>query len=99
MSLTSEFDSEINREHDRLVSKVVGFHSDLIRASPVDTGEFKGSWKLKTNSRWDWTIENNQKYASILARGRRNINGKWYGSEQWANGLTPMLERFKESFR
>ena len=99
MSLTLEFDKEIKQDHKRLVSQVVGFHSDLIKASPVDTGEFKGAWKLKTNSKWSWTIENKQKYGAILARGRRYINGVWYGSEQWQDGITPMVLRFERSFK
>ena len=98
MSLTSEFDRELKKEHKRLVSQVVGFYSDLVKASPVDSGEFKGAWKLKTNSKWSWTIKNPQKYADILARGRRKVNGVWYGSEQWQDGLTPMIMRFERGF-
>lgn len=97
MSLLIEFDREIEKDREEINSKIIGLHSDLIRASPVDTGEFRGAWKLKNNSRWSWTIENNQKYASILSRGRRYINGVWYGSEQWSEGLTPMIMRFEES--
>ena len=97
MSLLLEFETELEKDRQKLESNIIGFHSDLIRASPVDTGEFKGAWKLKTNSKWSWTIENKQKYAGILARGRRKVNGVDYGSEDWSEGLTPMIMRFKES--
>jgi len=97
MSLLIEFDKEIEKDRDEINSKVIGFYSDLIKASPVDTGEFRGAWKLKNDSKWTWTIKNSQNYADVLSRGRRFINGAWYGSEQWSNGLTPMIMRFKES--
>ena len=85
-SLTLEFDQEIERDHDQITAKIVGFHADLIRVAPVDTGEFRGAWKMKTNSPWSWTIENRQDYALKL----------WYGhSPQWTGG-DPMLEQFKK---
>jgi len=100
MTLLTEFDCEIEADHKEVAQKVVGFYSDLVRVSPVDTGEFKGAWSMKINDKWSWTIKNNMKdYAETLARGYRVINGKSYGSKQWADGIFPMIENFKESLK
>jgi len=66
---------------------------ELIRVSPVDTGAFKRSWSESRRSKYSWSIQNHQEYATILASGRRTVMGKSYGSEQWSDGLAPVLKR------
>lgn len=67
-------------------------YTKLVQASPVDEGTFKLAWRAPMkNGENSWRIHNSVDYATILAGGRYYSLGRWYGSEQWAGGLTPML--------
>jgi hypothetical protein len=94
MTILKELDIEVDKDIDFVESKVVEFYGDLIRASPVDTGEYRGAWEMVQGGKLSWTIENPQQYADVLWRGRRFVGGRWYGSEQWRDGGDPMLDRF-----
>lgn len=88
--LTKEMDIAIGRE-------VQKFNNLLIQKSRDvwDTGHFFRSWKAPLQNGYDWTIINTADYSPVLARGRRTINGRAYGSLNWANGLDPMLAKLK----
>jgi hypothetical protein len=96
MTLLKEFDELLAKEHEKVKREVAGFHSDLVRVAPVDTGEYRDSLQLFTNSMWSWTIKSDMQYASVLWAGRQFHNGRWYGSEQWSEGGDPMLDSFRE---
>jgi hypothetical protein len=100
MSLLAEYKVEVGKDITKVNKRVVQFHRDLVKAAPVDTGEFKDSWELIPKGILSWTIKNPMDYASILWVGRRQGssklgNPKWYGSEQWSEGGDPMLAKFK----
>lgn len=46
-------------------------HANLVRASPVDTGGFRGEWTVQTPTQpmQPGVIENNKEYAVPLAKG------------------------------
>jgi len=46
-------------------------HANLVMASPVDTGRFRGNWTVETPTKpfENGKIENNTEYASALANG------------------------------
>ncbi len=76
----------------------LALHSDLIRVAPVDTGYFKSAWRIEQRGAYVWRIGNNADYATVLARGRRRFtnfsgNNQMFGSTQWAEGLSPMLQK------
>ncbi len=79
--------------------EVLNLYKKLVKTSPVgETGAFRRSWNISegyitTNASKDWTISNFQEYATILAGGRRFVNGKMQGSIQWSAGITPMLQK------
>lgn len=47
-------------------------HTNLVAASPVDTGDFRRSWTVETPNQPydDGRIENDKPYAQALAKGR-----------------------------
>jgi len=71
---------------------------NLVRASPVETGNFRRSWDLNKGIS-SWTISNTAEYATQLSGGRRLINGRYYGSIQWSAGLGPMMLRFTKKLK
>jgi len=46
-------------------------HANLVMASPVDTGKFRGAWTVETPTKpfENGKIENNTEYAGALANG------------------------------
>ena len=105
-TITSDIDlvfKELNDEvYDIIKEEVVNLHNDLIDVGEAvrDTGNFKNSFApIQNSSRWTWSIDNDAHseegyyYASLLARGRLKVGGKWYGSKAWSKGLTPMLRK------
>jgi len=74
--------------------EVVTLHNKMIDAGQAVwlTGLFKNSFSpIQKLSSTHWRIENDTDYASVLFRGRRMVNGRWYGSEKWAGGIDPMI--------
>ena len=95
-SVSFEFDMLSSKIIDIVEDEVMALQNDLIDVGQDvwDTGEFKGSFApLKKTSEVSWVIENYAEHSSILARGRRQVNGKWYGSLNWVDGLDPMIEK------
>lgn len=83
------------KQNDSLAGNVAMFHAELQSVAPVDTGDFKKAWDTEKVKEGVFTISNNMDYADVLARGRRQVMGKWYGSEQWPDGLDPMLQFYR----
>jgi len=84
----------IKNETDQIVGEEAhALFSRLVKASPVDTGYFKQSWKAPKQTGWaEFRIHNSAEYATILSAGYRDdILGRAYGSKQWYGGLDPML--------
>ena len=95
---------------DIVGEEVQRFYSELYKSSPIDTTRFKGSWTpishAKGSMKWTWM--NKAPYASILARGRDFVNGRWYGSNKngrsaatqsahgWGGGIKPFAYRFEK---
>ena len=98
MTPSEELNSLISKKDRLIAEKVSNFYSDLVKASPVDTGTFRASWDLQ-KSNYKWTISNNAEYASILFGGRRLAGNKMIGSEQWQEGGEPMLQRFENDLQ
>jgi len=94
-SLVKEFDASIVKDIKKVNKRVVKFYSDLKSEAPVRTGAFRDDWRLVRTSKLTWTITNNMEYASLLWYGRREVNGRWYGSNQWKKGGEPMLKKFE----
>ena len=85
--------NEIMKDAEQIIGEEAhSFYTRLKQASPVDTGHFKISWRAPVRlSKYKWRIRNVASYASILSTGRYHALGRWYGSLQWAGGLTPMI--------
>ena len=87
----------ILKESYRVINDGVDeLYLDLIKSSPKDTGQFQKSWD-KDRGYWTWTITNSMEYGENLALGRRKVNGKYYGSLQWENGIAPYLQTAEEN--
>jgi len=76
-----------------IAEEAIGLKASLVIAAPVDTGHFKAGWQIKKINDLHFQIYNPVEYSSILWAGVRFVNGKKYGSEQWALGGSPMLEK------
>lgn len=83
------------KQNNVLAENVTMFHAELQSVAPVDTGAFREAWTAEKVKQGVFTISDNMDYADVLARGRRQVMGKWYGSEQWPDGLDPMLQFYK----
>lgn len=58
--------------------------SKLQAGSPRKTGNFLRGWRFSTSidNKGSFHIFNDVSYGWILWRGRRKVNGRWYGSKQ-----------------
>ena len=91
MTLTQELEA-LSQQAERVVAKCTqGLYTDLVKASPVDTGNFRSAWTLTPINKLTWEIRNPVDYASILWEGRRQVGDTYYGSAQWPGGGDPML--------
>jgi hypothetical protein len=88
-----ELDAILNQRDKVGKSGALGLHFAIIDASPVDTGDFKGSWQFSTIDKGHYRTETNIEYGPVIDGGRRKVNGKWQGSEQLPNGFKPIIER------
>ena len=62
----------VEQKQVELAAKVtLDAHANVVMASPVDTGKFRGAWTVQTPSKpfENGTIENNTEYAVPLAHG------------------------------
>ena len=98
-NISVEF-NDLRKELEGVVDEEVRkLYSELRRTSPVLSGEFKGSWTPVSNVKgsWLWEFKNKADHASILARGREQIGGRWYGSNKggWGGGIKSFFNRFE----
>jgi len=96
MSFADELIAEVTQYEKDVDLEVNKFYSTMIEVAPVDTGDFRSAWEINQVGKLKWRVTNNMDYASILWRGRRNVGGKWYGSEKWSQGGEPELQRLKK---
>ena len=92
--LTVEFDIVSDEIAEIVEEEVIELHNRLIDAGQAVwlTGNFKNMFApVIKMSAYSWRIENDADYADILARGRRQVGGRWYGSTKWSEGLDPMI--------
>ena len=93
-----EFDKVRELKLDRVVkSATVNLRSDLIEASPVDTGELKGSWEQPIQTgKIKWVIRNIAPHATVINDGLRvmtvNDKNREVGSPQLPYGFSPVIE-------
>lgn len=90
--LTKEIDVAIGREVQRFY---VLLKEGVARDVWLEGDFFKGFKDPKRIGEYSWEIINTAPHAVVLARGRRTINGKAYGSKKWYNGLNPMLKKLE----
>ncbi len=82
---------EIDKAVDTEIRKAaLAFYNDIERSWPVDTGDSKGAWVKPIKEDNGYVVTNRMHYSPILWRGRHQINGKWYGSLQMAQGGVPI---------
>lgn len=107
------FEDDFNKELDSIVAKyeettkigAIELHNTLVKATPVDTGNLRASWKLPEKiGKYKWEIVNTAEYASDINQGRRQIvtnkgNYKWVGSEQLPEGYEQHIKDFDKSFQ
>ena len=86
--MTEEIDKIIGEEVHRFYNELLDKGRDV-----WDTGHFFRSFKDPVKTSEGWKITNTADYSPVLARGRRTINGRAYGSLNWFNGLNPMLAK------
>lgn len=94
MSLSNEFDSLISDSEFIIAEVVADLYAELIKRTPVDTGQLKASWNLDKLSDGSWLLSSNLQYADIIFRGRRMIMGKQVGSLQLPDGVYPIIASF-----
>ena len=94
----------MEREIDQVIAdESLTLYDGLVATAPVyqyngpikskqrQGGHFKRSYNLSRLTAKHWRISNNASYADVLARGRRYVGDRYYGSLQWRAGLAPML--------
>lgn len=88
-----EFEA-IKEKRDSVVgSAAFNLQSDLVQASPVDTGELRQSWQPASPVTNGWEIRNIAPHALVIDGGRRvDPDGKTRGSEQLPYGYQPIIE-------
>lgn len=100
------FSDQIGKEFDELREKrldnavkasALNLYGDLVKASPVDTGELRAGWQLpKQTGKRKWVIRNIAPHAYVIDGGRREIpfrdGVKMVGSEQLPTGFRPVIE-------
>jgi hypothetical protein len=55
--------------------------NELYNRTPIDTHELQESWTFETNE-LQWFASTNVRHNFVIWRGRKQINGRWYGSLQ-----------------
>jgi hypothetical protein len=106
MSFSSELENEIAelaRKRNTVLKKVATkLYTNLVEASPEDTGELKRGWQPPVEiSTMTFLIANIAPHALIIDGGRRQIpfNGKlkWIGSERLKQGYKPIVDRAEKT--
>lgn len=89
---------ELTKEIEKVIGEEVHkFYRDLkqVGRDVRDTGFFFESFVAPKKDGLNFQIRNTAPYSPILARGRKTIDGKAYGSLKWYNGLNPMLAKLE----
>jgi len=101
-NISLEFDTLTDDIEKLITAEVKAYRNELVRITPVDSGEMRNSWgKVEYNGNWHWHFKNTADHAFVIARGRRkllNQNGlsRWYGARGiWHNGIRPFMKRFE----
>ena len=100
--LTADIKELTAEIEDILEDNMIAFQNDLIQKGQdvYDTGEFKNSnMPLTQYSTFHFEFINTAFHSSILARGRRVVNGMWMGSEHWAGGIDPMVDYYEKKIQ
>jgi len=100
IDITEAVEATIHDIQEVLEDEAQRLRDTLQRTSPTDEFEFIRSWEpIKVVSKYFIRITNTADHASILARGRRKLEGRWYGSIQngWGAGLIPFENEFLKS--
>ena len=87
---------EMTDEIDQIIfDEVKNLRNDLkeIGEKIKVTRHFKNSIMATKKTKYGWVIHMKAKYSSILWAGRRQIDGRYYGSLGWYNGGEPMLRK------
>ena len=99
-SITVAFDKLTEEMNDIIDDEIVALQNALyvVGEDVRDTGNFKRSFApLERVNKWHWRIVNDATYADILARGRRPVNGRMYGSDKWFHGISNMLKKTEKN--
>ena len=99
-SLTLVFDELTEDMHEIVDDEVVALQNALyvVGEDVRDSGNFKKSFApLDRVGKWHWRIVNDALYSDILARGRRVVNGRAYGSLKWYHGISPMIKKTEKN--
>lgn len=94
MSLLSEFEEIERKKDDIVLSVAIELYSELVKSTPVDSGNLKASWISPKKTNDGYIIQNTALYASIVLAGRRVVRGKTYGSLQMSEGVEPIIEKY-----
>ena len=90
---------ELIANRDGLVAEmVINLESELIRKTPVDTGQLKSAWQTDKLSDGSYVLSNNMRYADAIFRGIRLVptkggGMKTVGSKQMPDGVFPIVEK------
>lgn len=108
------FSDQIGKEFDELREKrldhtvksaTVNLYSDLVKASPVDTGELKASWQTPEQmGKRKFVIRNIAPHAQIIDGGYRKVptqdgGEKSVGSRELKNGFGPIIEQTEKALQ
>lgn len=94
MSLLSEFEEIEKKKDDIVLSVAIELRAELVKSTPVDSGNLKASWTPIKKTNDGYIFSNTAIYATIIFDGRRTVRGKTYGSEQLPEGIAPLLEKY-----
>lgn len=97
MSFKDEFNAELNsimQKRDNVAKMFsIELHSAVLQATPVKGGDLRKAWNWDIVSPGHYRSSNNLQYAITIDEGRREVEGKWQGSEQLPEGFQPIIDR------
>lgn len=93
-----ELDTVLGKRDDAVLAGALELHFAIIAGTPVDTSWLKQSWVFSSEGNIHAT-ETNVEYGPVIDGGRRQVDGKWQGSEQLPDGYKPIIEREHEAIQ
>ena len=93
MSLQSDFTNMITQSDVVIAEVAANLLAELIKRTPVDTGELKATWDMRPILD-GWLLTNNMNYASFIFNGIRVVDGKTLGSLQMPDGVYPIIQKY-----